>query len=187
MFDITKLDKNKQFIGLSFRDGLISDLIEVTQKGDESIIGDKTSHVLGVGFDTDDWYVWEAHLEYKGVRKIKLTEYIKEKLAADSVKIIFKEFELDVEVLNYYYNFKKYYPYDLKNIIFRLMDNFAALRGKGTKNLICSKFIAMAQKGFSLCYQLDIPYDEVTPAHCQVFTKHLPVAFFIYTPERREK
>ena len=177
MFDT--LDKNKQFIGISFDSGFLPFAIGVTEEGGEDIKGQKATHVLGCAYDTDDWYIWEAHLQYQGVRKIKLADYIKEKEANPSNIILFKEFALDIPTLNFYYDFKKFYPYDITNLFYRLLDHVPFLAGKDTKNLICSKFISMSQKGYKICYDIKLPYDQITPAHCQNYTNSLPIAFSI--------
>lgn len=178
MIDISALDKNKAYIGLSFDNGFISNLIEATEQGGKDLKV-KASHVLGLAYDVDDFYIWEAHLIYKGVRRIKFTDYIKEKELDKSNKIIFKEFDMDIVTLNFYYYFKRFYPYDVTNILFRLLDKVPFFKGQDTKNLICSKFISMAQTGYKLCYKYNIPYDMVTPAHCQEYVEDLPAIFIV--------
>jgi hypothetical protein len=172
------LDKNKTYIGLSFSDNLISDFIEDHQQGQEFIKGNKCSHVLALIYCPDNnatWYIFEASILYGGVRKIKLSDYVLEKTKDKKDIIIFKELDLDIPSLIYYYNFIKYYPYDVKNLFYRLLDNVPLLSSRGTKNLICSKYLAMSEVGYKTCYEFNIPYDEITPAHLQKHVERLPI------------
>jgi hypothetical protein len=176
MIDISTLDRDKTYVGLSVSDNFVSDAIEKCEIGGDTIPdGTKASHVLGLAYDTDDWYIFEAHLIYKGVRKVKLTDFISEIELSKNTRVYFKEFSLDLASLNYYFNFKKFYPYDIKNIIYRLLDHFPLVSGQDTKNLICSKYISMCELGYNLCYKLNLPYDVVTPAHIQNYVQNNPV------------
>jgi hypothetical protein len=179
MYDISVLDKDKTYVGLSFSNNLVSDSIENLQKGCEGIIGEKCSHVLTLCYENYEWFIWEAHFDFKGVRKISLREYTKEKVREGKNRIIFKEFEMDLSVLNYYLHFKYYYPYSVINLACRLFDNIPLLKGRGTKNLICSKYVALANINYKLCYKFNIPYDEITPAHVQSYVQNLPIAYQI--------
>ena len=174
------LDTTKTYIGLSFGDGLISELIEHMEMGGDSIKGEKASHVLGLVYE-DDWYVYEA--VFPLVRKLKLTDF--EKKTDSKTTVIFKEFNLNLNSLKYYYNFKRCYPYDVRNLFYRLLDRVPLLKNQDTKNLICSNYMARCQSDYEVCYKNNIPFDTITPAMIQEFTNDKPISYSINLKEEK--
>lgn len=167
MIDIEKLNKKKTYLGYTYGDSSISKSIQYCSKDDTDIPQDEiASHVFGLVFKKGGWYVYESHLVWNGVKKLLYTNWIKD-YTRD--KIFCFPRTLNISVLEFYAN-PLFNPGYSKASIFGLA--LEALSDKlfwnDSPGMVCSEFIARADKGFKICYKYKLKTHQIKPIHWQM-------------------
>ena len=163
LIDVSKLEKNKTYICLEIGCGIAARFI---QKLEHKIYKDipieqLASHAFAIAYDGTDFYVYENHLCWNGVRKYTIDEYNKN----NKNPILIIPYELDINRLEYYVKFNP--GYSCIQLAEDTTERLIGIKIPNASGMVCSEYIAACFKSFELCYKINQPYMFITPVDLQ--------------------
>lgn len=166
MINIEELDTQKTYVGYQVGTGFVAGLIQKLSKKETKIPTKKiASHIFSLVYLDNDWYVFEAHLKWKGCKKILFSEWIKKEIPEQN---FVAERVLDVGVLEYYANSLFNPGYSVAQIT---EDALKEITSKDFWNdspgMVCSEYIANADKDFKISYDYELKFSRIKPVHWQ--------------------
>lgn len=169
MIDVESLDKNKTYVGYQVGTSKISRAIQhMSRKETDIPEREIASHVFALAYRDGEWHIFEAHANWDGCMKLPFKQW--EALNKKDSTFYCVERPLNVDVLEFYAN-KLFNPGYSKIEIIDLAINQIAKNlvfQKDNPGMICSEYIANADKGFAMSYTWGLKCNLVKPIHWQM-------------------
>jgi len=167
LIDISNLDKNKTYLINEIGKGFISNIIQYLQHKIYNQIpaNQLPSHTFAVAHDGVDFFIYENHAIWKGIRKYTIAEYNKN----NTNELHIFEYPLDVDRLEYYVKFNP--GYSVLQLSKDLETRLMGLKVPNESGMVCSEYVCACSKEFNICYDLRQPYLFITPADFEFYLK----------------
>lgn len=163
MIDISKLNKNKTYVGWQVGSGFISQLIQKLSKDDTKLPQDKIASHIFILVYIAGWQVVEAHAKFGGVHLSNFNTWLKD---YDPNNIYCAPCDIDTDRVLYYIKFNP--GYSIAQIC---KDALKELTPKKIWNdcpgVVCSELFANCEKGLKTCYLNNLPTYFIKPVHIQ--------------------
>ena len=162
---INKLDTTKTYVALEIG---YSSVAKIIQALEHKVYGNVSpnelaSHAFALRFKNGQWYVWENHLKWGGIKEYPLSEYN----AGSCDKLLVKPYPLDLTSMDYWL---KHNPgYSCLNLAEITIERLTSLTLPDTKGWVCSQAIAACN--FNICLDLNQEFQNIAPADFQVYLK----------------
>lgn len=162
-----KLDKEKTYIGLQYGTSIISKQIMALTKRFAPNSQKVPSHVFGIKYRFDTWWIFEAHA--KGDKKLGVPEGVRrcKKSVWDKIetKNNFEFYQADLsEAKLEDYIGQQYGVGDIKSLMEACLFNKNG-KQKDREGIICSEYMSLCYN--DICDYFNLPPHCITPAHFQ--------------------
>lgn len=167
LIDISKLDINKTFVGIEIGTSLIAKIIQrlshcIYKNIPKSQIA---THVFALRFKQNQWFIWEAHAKWGGIKEYPLVEYLDTN--KEDKKILIYEYNLNQHAMDYWLKFNP--GYSILNLAEIAEQRLIGLKVKDTQGVVCSEAIANCSSTYDICFKIKKPLEEVCPIDWQIF------------------
>ena len=163
LIDISKLNKDKQYIVLEIGVGVIARTLQnIQHKVYNDIPVEKlASHAFAIY----NGNVYESHAKWNGVKKYSIDEYNRD----NKNPVLIYEYSLNVNRLEYYVKFNP--GYSFTQLADDVADRLMGLKVPAAVGMVCSEYVAACLEDFDICYKIKVPYQLITPADLQEYFK----------------
>jgi hypothetical protein len=169
LINLEKLDTNRSYICLEIGTSEIARIIQKVQKKKfkKYKTNEIASHVFILYYKNGQWYVWENHLMWNGIKEYTLTEYEEINKDKSQKKIEVYEYHINNDACEYW--LKNNPGYSVTNLFCVASERLVGLKMPDTKGWICSQ--SGAACNFEICNNLGISFDDICPVDFQEFFK----------------
>jgi len=167
LIDTSRLDITKQYVCSEVGTSTTAKILQQLQHRKYKDIPRKeiASHTFALIWRGTSWYVWENHLEWKGIKEYPLEMYEEININKSPKKVLINEYPLNLDALEYLRNNNPGYSVlDLGKITSKRL---LGLKLPNTPGMVCSETIANC--GFDICNKLNIKSEYITPVDWQYF------------------
>lgn len=167
MIDIESLDENLTYAGYQVGDAPVSKIIQKLSKNETNLPVNKiASHVFALVYQENQWFAYEAHMKYNGCKKLPYSEWKKD-YKPEAVFCCPRD--LYVGALEFYANPKFNPGYSAAQIFGLAMEEVTEhYFWNDNPGMICSEYVAIADKGFKICYEYGLKANRIKPVHWQM-------------------
>lgn len=167
MIDLENLDKNKTYVGYSAGTSQASRFIQYLSAKETDIPAEEiASHIFSLVYQNDEWLVFESHMKYDGCTKLPFSDWVKD---YDADTIFCAERPLDVEVLEFYANPTFNPGYSAAGLTGLIIERITESEfWNDNPGMICSEYIAHADKNFQICYKYNQKPNRIKPVYWQM-------------------
>lgn len=167
LIDESTLNPNLTYVGIEVGTSIIAKIIQnLSHKIYKNIPSNKiASHTFALRYKQNQWFLWEAHAKWKGIREYPLKEYLQQN--SETKQIFLYPYNLNHNAMDYW---KKFNPgYSLLNLCEIAEQRLIGLKIKDTQGFICSEAIANCSTTYDICFAIQKPLEEICPADWQYF------------------
>jgi len=149
MIQLELLDKNKTYAGYQIGAGIISKLIQkLSKKATKLTVNKIATHAFALVCQNDEWFVFEAHVKWKGCKKLTYKEWLK---VVDENTIFCAERPLYVGALEFYANPLFNPGYSVAEITGLALEEITSESfWNDNPGMVCSEYIAIADNGYKI-------------------------------------
>ncbi len=167
MIQIETLDKNKTYVGYQIGKALISKLIQkLSKKATKLPVNQIASHVFALVYIKNEWYVFEAHAQWKGCKKLKYKDWLKDYKPNG---IFCAERPLYIDALEFYANPHFNPGYSFAQITGLALEEISEINfWNDNPGMVCSEYLAIADIGFKIAYKYKLKCNRIKPVHWQM-------------------
>ena len=166
---LNQLDKTKTYACCQIGNDLIAKSIQTLSKKETDLPTNQiSSHVFALVYKDNDWYVFQSHLDNKGCVKLLYSDWQKQKDNYKCENSCFAR-ELNVDVLEFWANPLFNMGYGVFDIAELAIEELTKINfHHDISGMICSEYLALADKGFKICYDYKLKPCKVKPIHWQL-------------------
>lgn len=167
MIDIESLDKNLTYAGYQVGDAPVSKIIQKLSKKETNLpIDEIASHVFALAYQDNQWFAYEAHMKWNGCKKLSYDQW-KEDYKPEAVFCYPRD--LYIGALEFYADPKFNPGYSAAQIFGLAMEEVTEhYFWNDNPGMICSEYVAVADRGFKICYDYDLKANRIKPVHWQM-------------------
>jgi hypothetical protein len=167
MLDVNVLDKNLTYAGYQIGQGAIATAIQRISRNilnADLPLNNISSHVFALIYKDCDWWIYESHLRWGGVKKLLFKDWIKDEKPENN--FVFP-IPICVDTLELYAKFNPGYSLgEIGEIAFSDISKYNV--EKDAPGLICSEYIALAIANHEPCFKFDVAPCKTIPLHIQM-------------------
>jgi len=167
LIDTSKLDKTKSYICNEVGTSKIALIIQELSSKKYKRVPKKqlATHTFILTCKKNEWYVWENHLKWGGIKEYTLAEYKKINKNSSKKAVLINQYDVDKDAMEYWKNNNP--GYSVTNLFFIAGERLIGLNLPDTKGWVCSQSVLACCLG--ICTELDIQFDDGIPADFQEY------------------
>lgn len=167
MIELEFLDKSKTYVGYCVGTSQASRFIQhLSQQETDLPVDEIASHIFSLVYQNNEWFVFESHLKYNGCTRVPYKDWVKD---YDQENIFCAPRELNIAALEFYANPLFNPGYSAAGLAGLILEHITETEfWNDNPGMICSEYIANADKDFKICYDYNQKPNRIKPVYWQM-------------------